>query len=170
VITNEVFGNGILFSLVLFAKATRHLIQPQYTTESSDGRLISRRSYTFVDVIISFRWHLIRKEDEKKNVEIPTAWLKLVEEILERNGRGWGVGSIDKTTQFDKTRFWVLVGGQNKDMRRGKNLRVIIRNFKVHFTTKLLNCVPEYTYTVSENISEYKVNFRKLHAFSYEIM
>lgn len=54
--------------------------------------MICRRPYAFVEVIISFRWHLIRKEDER-NVEIPTARLKL-------GGRG-----IDKTTQSDKTRF-----------------------------------------------------------------
>jgi hypothetical protein len=48
--------------------------------------LISRGSYAFVEVIISFRWRLIRKEDER-NIEISTAWLKLVEEIL-----GTGLG------------------------------------------------------------------------------
>lgn len=35
---------------------------------------------------------------------------------------------------------------------------------------KFLNYVPQYTYIVNKNIFEYKVNFGKLHAFSYGIM
>jgi hypothetical protein len=52
----------------------------------------------------------------------------------------------------------------------GGELESHLRNFKAHFTITFFNYVPEYTYIVSKNIFEYKVNFRKLHAFAYGIM
>jgi hypothetical protein len=94
--------NGVSFLLVLFAKSTHHL-RPTIVQN-----IIKRPQVDFSSLIDVSRSNYFvsldfNQERRGKKVEIPTAWLKACREILETKKEG-----IDRTTEFDKTRFWPM--------------------------------------------------------------